>query len=152
PGDAEAGLLRDAGKPLPLIDKVVFSLEKEQIPYWNKFLQGYYDASAISSDTFDQAVQFTGQGVVLSDEMAKRGIKLATSAEPSMFYLGFNLLDPVVGGYTDRARKLRQAITIAMDQEEFISIFLNGRALAAHGPLPPGIFGYREGREGINPY
>jgi len=33
PGDAAAGLLRDAGKPLPFIDKVVFSLEKEQIPY-----------------------------------------------------------------------------------------------------------------------
>ena len=40
PGDAEAGLLDDAGKPLPFIDRVVFSLEKEDIPYWNKFLQG----------------------------------------------------------------------------------------------------------------
>jgi oligopeptide transport system substrate-binding protein len=36
----------------------VFTREKEQIPYWNKFLQGYYDASGISSDSFDQAVQF----------------------------------------------------------------------------------------------
>jgi len=54
-GDREAGLLADAGKPLPLIDKAVFSLEKETIPYWNKFLQGYYDAAGISSDSFDQA-------------------------------------------------------------------------------------------------
>ena len=78
PGDAEAGLLEDAGKPLPFIDKVVFSLEKEQIPYWNKFLQGYYDASGISSDTFDQAVQFTGQGdVTLSEDMQERGIQPA---------------------------------------------------------------------------
>ena len=152
-GDAEAGLLRDAGKALPLIDKVVFSLEKEQIPYWNKFLQGYYDASGISSDTFDQAIQFTGQGdVVLSDEMRERGIKLQTSPEPSVFYLGFNLLDPQVGGYTDRARKLRQAITIAIDQEEFISIFQNGRGLPSQGPIPPGIFGYRTGEQGINAY
>ena len=56
PGDAERGLLDDAGKPLPLLDQAVFSLEKESIPYWNKFLQGYYDTSGISSDTFDQAV------------------------------------------------------------------------------------------------
>jgi ABC-type transport system substrate-binding protein len=153
PDDAKAGLLKDAGQPLPLIDKVVYSLEKEQIPYWNKFLQGYYDASGISSDTFDQAVQFTGQGdVVLSDEMRERGIDLETSPSPSVFYLGFNMLDPLVGGATDRARKLRQAITIAIDQEESISIFLNGRGLPAHGPIPPGIFGYRSGREGINPY
>jgi oligopeptide transport system substrate-binding protein len=153
PGDAEAGLLRDAGKPLPFIDRVVFSLEKEQIPYWNKFLQGYYDASGINSDTFDQAVQFTGQGdVTLSDGMNKQGIRLLTSVSPSVFYLGFNMLDPDVGGYTERARKLRQAISIAIDQEEFISIFRNGRGIPAQGPLPPGIFGYREGKEGINPY
>jgi oligopeptide transport system substrate-binding protein len=153
PGDADAGLLRDAGKPLPFIDKVVFSLEKEQIPYWNKFLQGYYDTSGISSDTFDQAVQFTGEGdVMLSEGMEKQGIKLQTSVATSVFYLGFNMLDPVVGGTTERARKLRQAISIAINQEEFISIFQNGRGVPAQGPIPPGIFGHRDGREGINRY
>ena len=35
------------------------------------------------------------------------------------------MLDPVVGGDSDRARKLRQAISIAIDQEESISIFRN---------------------------
>jgi ABC-type transport system substrate-binding protein len=150
-GDGEAGLLKDAGKPLPLIDTVVYSLEKEQIPYWNKFLQGYYDASGISSDTFDQAVQFTGQGdVALSDEMRSQGINLQTSPNPSVFYLGFNMLDAVIGGYSDRARRVRQAITIAIDQEEFISIFQNGRGIPAHGPIPPGISGYRAGESGIN--
>ena len=153
PGDAEAGLLKDAGQPLPFIDKVVFSLEKEQIPYWNKFLQGYYDASGISSDTFDQAVQFTGQGdVVLAEDMQERGISLLTSVATSVFYLGFNMIDPVVGGTGERARKLRQAISIAIDQEELISIFQNGRGIAAQGPIPPGIFGYRDGKIGINPY
>jgi len=47
---------------------------------------------------------------------------------------------------------LRQAISIAIDQEEYISIFLNGRGIAAQGVLPPGIFGYLEGPQGINPY
>ena len=80
PGDTEQGLLKDAGKPLPFVDRVVLSLEKEEIPRWNKFLQGYYDTSGISSDTFDQAVQFAGQGQVdLSEEMTSRGIELETS-------------------------------------------------------------------------
>ncbi len=153
PGDRESGLLADAGKPLPFIDKVVFSLEKESIPYWNKFLQGYYDASGIASDVFDQAVQFGGGGeITLTDEMRRRDIQLQTSVATSVFYMGFNMLDPVVGGLDERARKLRQAISIAFDVEEFISIFLNGRGIPAQGPLPPGIFGYREGPEGINPY
>jgi len=159
PGDAERGLLKDAGKVLPFIDRVVFSLEKEQIPYWNKFLQGYYDASGIASDTFDQAVQFSGQGdVTLSENMAKRGISLQTSLATSVFYLGFNMLDPLVGGQGDeqareKARKLRLAVSIAVDQEEFISIFRNGRGVPSHGPVPPGIFGYRDADvAGINPY
>ena len=152
-GDAAAGLLADAGKPLPLIDRVVFTLEKETIPYWNKFLQGYYDASGISSDSFDQAVQVSVSGETnVSDEMKAQGITLATSVATSTMYTGFNWLDPVVGGSSERATKLRRAISIAVDYEEFISIFANGRGISAQSPIPPGIFGYREGQEGINRY
>ena len=152
-GDAQAGLLADAGKPLPLIDKVVFSLEKETIPYWNKFLQGYYDASGISSDSFDQAVQVNvGGEAALTDAMQEQGITLSTSVATSTMYTGFNWLDPVVGGNSERTRKLRQAIAIAVDFEEFVSIFANGRGIAAQSPIPPGIFGYREGEAGINRY
>jgi ABC-type transport system substrate-binding protein len=151
-GDAEAGLLRDAGKPLPFIDRVVFSREKEGIPYWNKFLQGYYDRSAIASDNFDQAVQMSIEGrAALTPEMERKGIRLRTSVATTTFYLAFNFLDSTVGGASERARKLRQAIAIAVDFEEFISIFANGRGISAMGPIPPGLFGYREGEAGINP-
>jgi oligopeptide transport system substrate-binding protein len=151
-GDAQAGLLADMGKTLPLIDQVVFTLEKETIPYWNKFLQGYYDASGISSDSFDQAVQVNVAGETqVTDSMQAQGITLSTAVETSTMYTGFNWLDPVVGGDTERSRKLRQAISIAVDFEEFVSIFANGRGIAAQSPLPPGIFGYRDGEAGINP-
>jgi ABC-type transport system substrate-binding protein len=152
-GDREAGFLDDAGKPLPLMDKAVFSLEKETIPRWNKFLQGYYDASGIGSDSFDQAIHTSAGGEAeVSDEMREKGIVLSTSVATSTMYMGFNWLDPVVGGNSERARKLRQAISIAVDWEEFISIFANGRGIAAQSPIPPGIFGYREGEAGINHY
>jgi len=151
--DKASGLLDDAGKMMPFIDRAVFSLEKESIPYWNKFLQGYYDASGITSDSFDQTVQITASGdITLADEMRKQDIRLQTSVATSVMYMGFNMLDPVVGGEAERNRKLRQAISIAMDQEEFISIFTNGRGIPGQGPIPPGIFGHRDGQEGINPY
>jgi oligopeptide transport system substrate-binding protein len=57
----------------------------------------------------------------------------------------------VVGGSSERARRLRHAISIAFDVEEQITIFANGRGIAAQGPIAPGIFGYREGKEGLNP-
>ncbi|HYN14127.1 MAG TPA: ABC transporter substrate-binding protein [Burkholderiales bacterium] len=157
-GDAEAGLLADAGQPIPFVDRVVFSREKEMIPYWNKFLQGYYDISAISSDVFDQAVRVSLEGdSTVSAEMEEKGIRLTTSVATSTGYVAFNWDDPVVGGQksgepAERARKLRHAISIAFDVEEQISIFANGRGIAAQGPIAPGIFGYREGREGINPH
>jgi len=151
--DKQNGLLDDAGKPLPMIDKIVFTLEKENTSYWGKFMQGYYDVSGISSDSFEQAVNISTSGEFgLSDEMKAKGIKLETAIAATSFYTGFNMLDPVVGGYSERARKLRQAISIAIDQEEYISIFANGRGIPAQGPIPPGIFGYSEGKAGINPY
>lgn len=150
-GDRDRGLLDDAGKVIPFIDEVVFSLEKESIPYWNKFLQGYYDRSGISAESFDQAIRFTpGGDTELSTEMREKGIRLLTAVGTSSYYFGFNMLDKVVGGYSERARKLRQAISIAMDTEERITIFRNGRGLVGHSPIPPGIFGYREGAPGIN--
>jgi len=152
PADRAAGLLEDAGRTMPFVDRVVFSREKESIPYWNKFLQGYYDSSAIPADTFDQAVRVNVGGEVgLTPEMQAKGIRLRTSTDTSIIYLGFNWLDATVGGASTRARKLRQAISIAVDWEEYISIFLNGRGRVAHDPLAPGIFGQLPGRAGINP-
>ena len=151
--DRRAGLLADAGKPLPFVEEAVYSLEKETIPYWSKFLQGYYDSSGISSDSFDQAVQFTSGGdPQLTDSMREQDIHLITAVSASIWYVGFNMLDPVVGGLGEDRQKLRQALSIAFDYDEFISIFLNGRGIPAQGPIPPGLFGYVEGVGGLNPY
>ncbi len=155
--DSARGLLEDAGKTLPFIDKAVYTREKEGIPLWNKFLQGYYDLSGIGSDSFDQAVRVSMEGeAALTPDMEARGIRLDTSIAPTIYYLGANWLDPVVGGSmggesAERARKLRQALAIAVDWEEYLSIFANGRGVPSHSPLAPGIFGYRDGAEGINP-
>jgi ABC-type transport system substrate-binding protein len=152
-GDAGQGYLDDAGRQLPMIDKVIYSLEKEAIPTWNKFLQGYYDASGVSSDSFDQAIQVASGGdISLTPELKAKGIHLNTAVSSSVYYMGFNMLDPLVGGYSERARLLRRAISIAMDYEEYISVFNNGRGIPAQSPLPPGIFGHVDGKQGINPH
>jgi len=149
---AAAGLLADAGRPLPFIEGVVMRMERESVPRWNKFLQGYYDNSGISAEVFDQAVSLSSGGdPLLSDGMAALGIRMATSYSTSTHYSAFNLNDPVVGGTSPERRKLRQAISIAFDIEEQIAVFANGRGVPAQGPIPPGIFGYAEGAEGTNP-
>ncbi|NCT57221.1 MAG: peptide ABC transporter substrate-binding protein, partial [Legionella sp.] len=136
--DKAQGFLKNAGQPVPFIDKAVYTLEKEAIPRWIKFLQGYYDFSGLTADSFDSAIQITSEGEpVLTPEMQQRGMRLTEVNEPTIQYLGFNMLDPIVGGHSERARKLRQAISIAIDYNEHIAIFLNGRGVAAQAPIPP---------------
>ncbi|MDA0990674.1 MAG: ABC transporter substrate-binding protein [Verrucomicrobia bacterium] len=153
PGDREAGLLDDAGQTIPFIDRQVMRLEKEALPAWNKFIQGYRDASGIGNDVFDQAIQIQpGVDPRLSGDMDARGIKLVTDVDTTFWYTAFNMLDEVIGGITPERQKLRQAISIALDYNEFLDIFVNGRGILAQGPLPPGIFGYRDGEAGTNPF
>jgi oligopeptide transport system substrate-binding protein len=151
--DKKQGYLDHAGEKLPLIEQAVFSLEKESIPRWNKFLQGYYDVSGVGADSFDQAIQISANGEPrLSQVMLDKKMRLTQTTDTSIFYLGFNMLDKEVGGTSERARKLRLAISIAVNYDEYIAIFLNGRGKAAQGPIPSGIFGHKMGIDGINSY
>ena len=149
--DEAAGFLKDCGKPLPLTERIVFSIEKESVPITSKFLQGFYDSPEITRLDVGQgfivaATDYPEKGKLYRD----RKLKFPTTVGANNTYLGFNWLDPVVGeGKTPeekiRNRKLRQAISIAIDWEEKLSIFNVGQGKVAAGPIPPGIFGYKAG-------
>lgn len=156
PGDAAAGLLADCGKPTPFIDRIVMSLEKESVPLMGKFLQGYYDIPEAGGSSYGVAMQVAaGDSAEKAALYKDHGLQLLTSTEAQIYYFGFNWLDPVVGkGDTpqqqEKNRKLRQAISIAFDWEQYVSIFLNGQAQVAQGPIPPGVPGYQELPAGMN--
>jgi peptide/nickel transport system substrate-binding protein len=156
PGDLEAGNLEDAGKPIPFIDRAVFRLEKSGLSLWTKFMQGYYDRSGeVSSNTtgvFDQAFVVRPDGVEMSPKLADNNITMSPDVKPGLYYYGFNMRDPVVGGYTEEKRKLRQALQIAFLTEEYLNVFYKGNGIAAQNLIPPGIPGHLEGEAGINPY
>ena len=159
PGDAEAGLLADCGKRMPFVDKVVAINVKEKVPIKELFKQGYLDLPemdradwgvnlAVDRDDSDDVKRF----------YEERGFQLPMMVDITNWYLGFNWLDPVIGkGDTpqqqQRNRALRQAISIAIDWEEgYGRIFRDQGGDAAHGPIPPGVFGSKEGQPGeFNP-
>jgi ABC-type transport system substrate-binding protein len=73
---------------------------------------------------------------------------LYTSPTLDVFYIGFNMDDPVVGSSDDpetdrRHRKLRQALTCAFNSGKWVR-FYNKRIIRAKGPIPPGVAGRRE--------
>ncbi|PZP36605.1 MAG: peptide ABC transporter substrate-binding protein [Roseateles depolymerans] len=159
PGDAEAGRLADCGKRLPFVDKVVAINVKEKVPIKELFKQGYLDLPEM--DRADWGVNFAVDRDD-SDEtrrfFERRGFQFPMTVDITNWYLGFNWLDPVIGrGDTPeqqrRNRALRQAISIAIDWEEgYGRIFRDKGGDTAHGPIPPGVFGSREGQPGeFNP-
>jgi ABC-type transport system substrate-binding protein len=138
-GEEEGFDASAAGKPLPFLDRVELRHEQELIPSFTKFVQGWYDRSRIPKESFDQAVG----GGTLSPAMQAKGMRLDRTVKPGLYYVGFNMSDPVVGhGAGERARKLRQAMSLAIDAPEFLRVFLNGRGIPAHSLVPPGLFGY----------
>lgn len=148
--DRAAGLLDDCGKMTPFIDRIVFSVEKERIPQKTKFQQGWYDEPEVYRFDWLLDIDYdVKNSTELQQLFAQRGIRMPKTFEISNWYLGFNWLDPVVGaGKTpqeqERNRKLRQALSIAIDWEEFVKVFESKAAgKPAMGPVPPGVFGFR---------
>ncbi len=139
PGDREAGYLQDAGKQLPLADKVVFNYMTEGITAWNLFQQGYVDIAGVSQQNSSQVLSRPG---ALSTNMISKGVELRHSRTPNIDYFCFNMNDPVYGGYTERRRKLRQAISLSIDSQAFLDLFSQGRGTRGQFLIPPGMFGY----------
>ena len=97
--EADAKMCANCGKPLPMVDRIVFSVEKEAVPLQTKFLQGYYDSPFI--DRVDTGL---GYLVAMADDPDKaalygeKALQFPKTVQAGFWYLGFNWLDPVVGG------------------------------------------------------
>jgi peptide/nickel transport system substrate-binding protein len=147
PQDKEQGLLADCGKRTPFLDAMVSLYEKEASPMVTKFIQGYYDIPEFERG--ERGTQFlvsiqdrTGR----SKDLVDHKIKLPNTLQMALWYYGFNWLDPVVGAganpaEAERNRKLRQALAIAFDFEEYIQIFEDNRAVPNMSPVVAGLFG-----------
>ncbi len=158
PEDKAAGLLDDCGKKTPFIDTIVTNVERESVPLRGKFRQGFYDVEIFErTDTGkDYLVGMKDSEEVRAEYLAK-GFRLNSGADVNSYFIAFNMLDPVIGDSATneqkaRNRKLRQALSIAIDWEEYSKVFPKKAGETAMSPLPPGIFGSREGTlAGINP-
>ncbi len=129
--DQQAGLLADAGNPMPFIDRIVFRIIEEDQPMWLLFMRGDLDISGIPKDNFSTAVDLTLQRP--KEEMRQRDMQLAITDQPSLYYLGFNMQDPVLGPN----KPLREAICRAIDSKKMNELFYNDRWRVAHSIIHP---------------
>jgi ABC-type transport system substrate-binding protein len=140
--DAEKGLLDDAGKPIPFVDRVIFRIIEEDQPCWFLFLRGQIDNITIPKDNFGQAMRSMPNGIGASREltpaMKERNIHLDRFGYSTTIFIGFNMEDQILGPN----KPLREAISFALDRAKYIEIFWNGRDEVANGLIPPVINSY----------
>lgn len=116
-------------------ERLVYYVMDDSSTRWLAFLNGQLDLyTDIARDNWD---------VIFSDDMSinpvlrERGIQEHSISGLNVYYIGFNMGDPVVG----TNKKLRQALTCAFNTEAWIR-FYRGRIMRATGPIPPGVAGY----------
>jgi oligopeptide transport system substrate-binding protein len=142
PGDKEKGLLVDAGKKLPLTDKLVIKIITETQPRWLNFLKGKLDLLVIPKDNFDKAVS---PDESISGDLANKGMVLDITPGIDVTYTAFNHSFKVFSNV-----KLRRAMSLALDISDSNKKFYNNQGLPAQSIVPPGIAGYD--KEYVSPY
>ncbi len=129
--DVNGGTTVAASDRVPHIQKIQYEYYNEPMPRWYFLQRGFLDYGAIPKEAFNEVVD--PETHKLQPAMAARGFELDVDPEPSVYYYGFNMTDPVVG----KNKPLRQAMSMAFDREKFIRVYQNGRGIAANGPIPP---------------
>lgn len=142
-GDDRLGLLADAGKKLPLVDKVVVHFIIESQPQWQNFHKAKVDLQEIKDANIGQTITENRE---LRDEHKSKGIRLFLTPQLDVTYFAFNHEDPIF----KKNAKLRQAMSLAYNRAEANRLFYENTAFEAQGAIPPGMAGHR--KEFKNPY
>jgi len=134
PEDAGAGLLHDAGKSLPFIDRIVDYVVMDPATKWLMFMKSQLDSSDVARDNWDAVLD---EDLQLNPALRERGITISTGPSLRLGYFAFNMEDPLVGPN----KALRQAMTCAFNTEAWIKLY-NGRITRPSSPIPDGLAGY----------
>lgn len=147
PKDEALGLHTAAGKRLPIVDRVEISMFVEDQPMWLEFMAGRIGYTQVPSEFTKTAFRklsraVDGSRLRLEKELKDRGIVHHSVPLLDYIFKGFNMEDPVLGGYGEKNRMLRQAICHALDWEETNDTFYEGLAIVYDGPIPPSLDGH----------
>ncbi len=141
-GDDKLGLLADAGKKIPLVDKINVHIVVESQPKWLSFLKAKDDLLEVKDVNIQQSIN---SDKTLKDEHKEKGVRLILKPMLDVTFYAFNHEDPIF-----KNKKLRQAMNLAFDRASYNKLFHENTAFEAQGPIPPGLGG--QTREFKNPY
>ena len=140
--DSELGFYKDAGKRLPILDRVEVRMYTETQPLWLKFKNKELDYARVAKSNYDAV--FIQRTKAPRKEITEAGVTYHSLPLLDFIYNGFNMDDPDYGGYTEEKKKIRQAICLANDFDEKNRTFYNNDNLIYDGPIPPTLDGHPE--------
>jgi oligopeptide transport system substrate-binding protein len=142
PDDEEAGRDKPAGQKLPLVDRVEITMFVQDQPKWLQFRSRKIDWLQVPAENFEEA--FNKRTRKLKPSFAREGITAHPLPLLDLIFIGFNMEDELLGGYSDEKKWLRQALCLALDWDERNNSFYNNINIVYDGPIPPGLDGYPE--------
>ena len=141
--DEPFGFHLPAGEQLPICDRIEFRFFRQDQPLWLKFRTGQIDYTQVPAEFFRKA--FIRRTQQLRPQFREEGIVDHAVPLLDFIFRGFNMQDAIVGGYSDKNKALRQAMSLAVDLDEFNETFYNGLNRVYDGPIPPGLAGHPAG-------
>ncbi len=148
--DKKLGFYEDAGKRLPLLDRVELKCYVQNQPKWLKFRNKELDYTHVPAENFEEA--YIKRTAKIRQEFIDEGIRAHAEPLLDLIYFGFNMEDSVFGGYDEKNKCLRQAISLALDWEERNEAFYNDLNVIYDGPIPPRLEGHPENHTLANSY
>ena len=137
PADAE--LTRSMrGRALPQIGVIDISIIEEDTTLLLEFERGALDYVELRAEIANRLLA----NEKLKPEYAARGIVRHARLEPFLFFVDFNMIDPVVGGMSKDKIALRRAIAMGLDSQNLIDVVYAGQGQPANQLIPPGVSGY----------
>jgi oligopeptide transport system substrate-binding protein len=135
-----------SGKRIPFADRIEITFFQEDQPMWLEWKARNLDFVTVPAENFTEA--YTKRKQTLKKEWEEQGV----TSRPIrlldfIWHCGFNMEDPLVGGYTEEKRALRKAIAYAINVDQINESFYNGINVVYDGMIPPDLDGYPpEGR------
>ncbi|HEV7412336.1 MAG TPA: ABC transporter substrate-binding protein, partial [Casimicrobiaceae bacterium] len=126
------------GRGLPQIGVIDISIIEEDTTLLLEFERGALDYVELRAEVANRLLA----NDKLKPEYAARGIVRHAFIEPFLFFVDFNMEDPVVGGMSNDKIALRRAIAMGLNTQNLIDVVYAGQGQPANQLIPPGVSGH----------
>ncbi len=138
PGDDKL-VAQMKGKAMPQVGRVEISVIEEDQARWLAFQGGELDLMNMEGPLAPNAIGADGRR---PPALAAQGVRRAPVGGPPVPDIYWNMLDPKIGGLAKEKIALRRALALSYNAADEVRVVLNGQAVEAAYPIPPGVVGH----------